>query len=601
MNKINWVQQFGGTLADSGFGIAADELGHSYITGSFQANASFGSTNFSTDSNDAFVAKLDSRGNVVWTENFNSASLESISLAFGIDSDAAGNTYTTGLFKGTVGFGGTSLTSVSNSDGFVTKLDDNGNVIWAEQLGGLAVSIDDSGNTYVTGIEFFDSEADVFDIFGDLVSIGGEGFIAKLDDSGDLVWTENFDSTSLSLGRDVATDAVGNSYVIGTFAGDVNLGNQAFSSSVDTDIFVTQFDTDGNVVWSQKFGSTLSEVSTGITLDKAGNAYITGEFEGTTTFGNTTLTSNGEIDAFVAKLDNSGNIVWAQNFGGRLFDSGTNITVDEEDNIYVTGSFEDTVSFGETIFTNNSENDEFNVNNGFIVKLDTDGNILQAEQLDYSLLDIAASKAGNVYGTGAFGNTVTIGDTTLTSEGLTDGLVANIVFEEINLNPNSIFTSEIDGTTVEGIDLTSFTTDKVTVDYTITREANFDNQVYFYAVDDITGTVGGVSVAEDGYMEAALSNLVSPVFSTSDDSTQSGSLEFEAGSMVVPLIIADGDVTQALNGEAEVYFSYLGANTDNENFDHIKLLNENTFGFEDLPNGGDKDFNDIVITVNNIA
>ena len=217
------------------------------------------------------------------------------------------------------------------------------------------------------------------------------------------------------------------------------------------------------------------------------------------------------------------------------------------------------------------------------------------------MLGIAAGKAGNIYTTGGFEDTVTIGDTTFTSEGLLDGLVANIVFEEINLNPNSIFTSDIDGTTVEGIDLTAFATDTVTVDYTISREANFDNQVYFYAVDDITGTVNGVAVGEDGYMEAALSNLVSSVLSTSDDNTETGSLEFEAGSMVVPLIIADGDVTQALNGEAEVYFSYLGANTDNGNFDHIKLLNDNTFGFEDLPNGGDKDFNDIVITVNDIA
>ncbi len=166
---------------------------------------------------------------------------------------------------------------------------------------------------------------------------------------------------------------------------------------------------------------------------------------------------------------------------------------------------------------------------------------------------------------------------------------------------NPIFTQDVNGTTVEAIDLTGFATDKVTVDYTISREADFDNQVYFYKVDDITGTVGGVAVGEGGYLQAALNNLVSSVFSTSDDNTETGSLEFDAGSIVVPLIIADGNLTQALSGEASVYFSYLGANTDNGNFDHIKLLDDNTFGFEDLPNGGDKDFNDIVIKINSIA
>ncbi|MEO1430008.1 MAG: SBBP repeat-containing protein [Cyanobacteria bacterium J06633_8] len=614
INKVEWVEQLAGTLADSLFGIATDGAGNSYVTGSFQLGASLGSTTLSTTGiNDAFVAKLDSSGNVQWAENFNSTSLESISLSFGIDSDEVGNTYTTGFFTGTVDFGDTSLTSVGLSDVFVTKLDSNGNVIWAEQIGdagvgldlGSTISTDNLGNSYVTGIKGAEAETDLSDISADPTSVDGEAFIAKIDSSGNLVWTQNFDSTSFSSGTDIASDAVGNSYVIGTFSDDITLANQTFLSSGDTDIFVTKLDSDGNVEWSQSLGNTLSDTGNGIGLDKAGNIYITGSFEDTVTFGDTTLTSNGERDAFVAKLNNSGNILWAQSFGGTSLDSGAKISVDEQDNIYVTGSFEDTVTFGDTTLTSSSENDSFdsfNVNNGFIVKLDTDGNILSAEQLDYSLLDIAAGNEGNVYGTGGFEDTITIGDTTLTSEGLLDGFVVNLAPVDIDEpDPNPIITTDVDGTTIEAIDLTGFATEQVTVDYTISREADFNNQVYFYAVDDITGTVGGVAVGEDGYMKAALNSLVSPVFSTSDDNTETGSLEFDAGSIVVPVIIADGTLTEALSGEAEVYFPYLGANTDNGNFDHIKLLDDNTFGFEDLPNGGDQDFNDIVIEINRIA
>ena len=598
---LEWVQQLGGTFADSGFGITTDGLGNSYITGSFQVNANLGNTSLSTTGiNDGFVAKLDNSGNVVWTENFNSTSLESISLSFDIDSDEVGNTYTTGFFSGTVNFGDISLTSVGISDAFVTKLDNNGNVIWAEQIEdaglgvdfGLRVSSDNVGNTYVTGIKNAGTETDIFDISVDSTSVEGEGFIAKLDSSGNLVWTENFDSTSLSLGSDIATDKVGNSYVVGTFLDDVTLGSQTFLSSGDTDIFVTKLDSDGNLEWSQNLGSTLSDTGNGIGLDKAGNIYVTGSFEDTITFGDTTLTSNGDSDAFVAKLDNNGNVLWAQNLGGTSLDSGSNITVDEKDNIYVTGSFEDTVTFGDTTLTSNSENDSF------IVALDTDGNILEAEKLDYTLLDIAASNTGNVYGTGAFEESATFGDTTLTSKGLTDGFVVNFASDEDH-SASTIIAEDINGTTIEAIDLTGSTTDTVTVDYTISREADFDNEVYFYKIDDITGTIGGVAVGEEGYLEAALNNLVSSAFSTSDDNTETGSIEFDAGSLVVPLIIADGNLDEALSGEAEVYLSHLGSNSDN--FDHIKLLDSNTFAFEDLPNGGDRDFNDIIIEINSIA
>lgn len=161
-------------------------------------------------------------------------------------------------------------------------------------------------------------------------------------------------------------------------------------------------------------------------------------------------------------------------------------------------------------------------------------------------------------------------------------------------------TTLADGTTVESLDLTGFT-GQATINYTISREADFDNEVYFYEVDNINGTVDGIAVGEAGYMEAALGNIISPVLSTSDGNTETAEAQFDAGSVVVPLIIADGTFAEALTGDVEVYFPYLGANTDDGGFDHIRLVGENTFGFEDLPNGGDEDFNDIEIRINSIA
>ena len=168
---------------------------------------------------------------------------------------------------------------------------------------------------------------------------------------------------------------------------------------------------------------------------------------------------------------------------------------------------------------------------------------------------------------------------------------------------NEIFTTDVDGTTVEFIDLRGFD-NQVTVDFTISREADFDNEVYFYAVDDITGKIGDVEVGSDNYLQTALNNIVNvdnQAFKTFDDANnEKGSLILNAGSFVVPLIIVDNTLDN-LSGEAEVYLPYSGAN-GSDSFDHIRFNStNNSFEFEDLPGGGDGDFNDIVIKIDSIA
>lgn len=134
----------------------------------------------------------------------------------------------------------------------------------------------------------------------------------------------------------------------------------------------------------------------------------------------------------------------------------------------------------------------------------------------------------------------------------------------------------------------------VDVTYTISREADFDNEVYFYNVDDVTGMIGGVEAGIDGYLEAALGNIITPAFSTTDDNEETGIFTMEAGSVIGTMIIADGTLMDAENGSATVYFSF---GTGSDGFDHIRLKEgtNNVFEYEDLPNGGDQDFNDIVI------
>ena len=138
----------------------------------------------------------------------------------------------------------------------------------------------------------------------------------------------------------------------------------------------------------------------------------------------------------------------------------------------------------------------------------------------------------------------------------------------------------------------------VEVDYTISREAAFDNNVYFYSVDEVTGTIGGVEAGAQGYLEAALANIITPSFSTTDNNEETGSFMMEAGSIIGTLIIADGSLTDAENGSATVYFSF-GMGSDN--FDHIKKDGNNTFMYEDQVGGGDMDFDDTIIKFDDFA
>jgi Domain of unknown function (DUF4114) len=147
-----------------------------------------------------------------------------------------------------------------------------------------------------------------------------------------------------------------------------------------------------------------------------------------------------------------------------------------------------------------------------------------------------------------------------------------------------------------------YVTDKVNATFTVNREAAYDNFVGFYQVTDETGTinVNGTSYkpGDSGYTEAAINNRVAGLTGTNQVTITSNG-KFNSNAIFAPFIIANGDPSTYINRGSSVYFSFLGANpTSDKQVDHIRLLGNNTFGFEDLANGGDQDFNDIIVRVN---
>ncbi|MEH1926552.1 cadherin-like domain-containing protein [Nostoc sp.] len=159
----------------------------------------------------------------------------------------------------------------------------------------------------------------------------------------------------------------------------------------------------------------------------------------------------------------------------------------------------------------------------------------------------------------------------------------------------------------EVIDLRGVTS-QVKADFVVNREAAFKNFIGFYQVADENGGIdtngdgkADILTGQAGYTEAAVRGRVAGIdLTVNNQGTASYTGTFQPGSIFVPFIIANG-IPDALldsnpNNNPAVYFPFLGANTDK--VDHMRLLGDNVFGFEDLASGGDKDFNDMIVRVN---
>ncbi|MBL7938364.1 MAG: hypothetical protein JNL43_03300 [Flavobacteriales bacterium] len=142
---------------------------------------------------------------------------------------------------------------------------------------------------------------------------------------------------------DMVVDPLGNSYVTGQFWGTAQWGSLAPMTAVgEYDVFVVKYDSDGTPLWAAQGGGDNSESAKGITIDAAGNVYITGYFVSPTAdFGSTTLSLDGTMDIFCAKLNDAGVWVWARHFGSNYNgeEMGEDIVATPEGSTYVTGSF----------------------------------------------------------------------------------------------------------------------------------------------------------------------------------------------------------------------------------------------------------------------
>lgn len=416
-----WVKKYGAFNAEAIFGMTVDSNDNIYITGGFTKVSRFGKTILtSAGSDDIFVAKLSPNGDVLWVKQAGGTGTDD-GYAIGVDS--SGNVYITGTFTGTATFGPTQLSSAGGYDIFWAKLDKDGKWLKAISNGGtsadygLSLAIDSSGNSYITGQVTIPN----------VTKGGADIYIAKLDNQGKILWFRTAGSSSSEEGKGIAVDSKGNIYVTGRFYSSVVFGSTTLTSKGSSDVFVVKYDNAGKVLWATSAGGTSIEYGNAITVDSAGNVFVTGRFSKATAdaeFGTHKLKSNGGYDIFVAKVDSTGKWAWAVSAGGSGSDNSNGIGVDSKGIVYAAGYFSGgSATFDKATLTAPGSGEEM-----FILQVDGTGKVMGATRMGGTGNDrvyaMAMSSKDAIYVTGIFSVEATFGKLSLLTSGNIDSFVA---------------------------------------------------------------------------------------------------------------------------------------------------------------------------------
>ena len=350
-----------------------------------------------------------------WSGSFGSYSAESGNA---IDIDASGNTFVVGKYRNTVDFdpgsGAFLMTSEGESDIFILKLDANGQFLWVKGIGGSSfdyandIKVDANGDLFITGVFKNTVDFDPGSSTHNLTSNGQyDAFVLKMDNNGNHIWSVSYGGGGYDYGNEIDVDSFGNIWVIGSFRNTVDFnpgsGTSDKTSAGGEDIYVLKLNFLGNFLSVQTMGGTDNDNPLSLAIDAFGFLFVTGTFEGTADFnpGNTTtnLSSSGSTDIFLVKLNFSGGLLFAKSFGGTGDDGATDVKIDANGNLLMTGYFSETVDFdpsnnGTTNLSSLGFEDAFTLklnnlgdlvwaksfgNNNFIrgnvVNYDSDGNI----------------------------------------------------------------------------------------------------------------------------------------------------------------------------------------------------------------------------------
>jgi hypothetical protein len=267
--KLIWLKRLGSQGDSYAHGIVSDSQGNVLLTG--YTSGRLQPNHHKKGDYDAWVAKYDPEGNLVWLEQFGSASSD---YARGIAIDSQNFIYLAGYTSGLIE---ATITQPGECDAWVAKYDPNGQQLWIKQFGssdhevatGIAVGHDDA--IYLTGYTS-----------GVIQGGGGQlgetdAWLVKYNSAGEQLWIVQLGSVDADYAYGIATDMKGGIYLTGATAGALEGGGGQVGGN---DAWVAKYDSQGNQIWIKQLGTQEPDTAQAIALDRLGCIYLTGATAG---------------------------------------------------------------------------------------------------------------------------------------------------------------------------------------------------------------------------------------------------------------------------------------------------------------------------------
>ncbi|MBK7173655.1 MAG: T9SS type A sorting domain-containing protein [Bacteroidales bacterium] len=371
--NVNWTQQAG----YPGWDYTNDLLkynNHYFLGGSLRGVVPGDTTQSRTaNSNNAWISKYDTLGNLIWEKSYGGQYFDNISSITSTDQTLI----VAGLFQDTLWYGLQFVYNNKYSGGYWALINEDGQITAVNSIG---------NNACITNLLVTSNESEIVYLVGsfrDSLALEGEGlsktgdkgiFLTSISSNGTVYRPQIFKCTGES---EVTSISCNDSSVIvaGTFSDTLFIQDTSLTSNGDLDSFLAMFNHNGELIWVQSIYGMDDEIISAVKLSRTNEVAIIGNFSFSTICNNSIIHSNGFKDIFVIILNSNGSVKWIKGIGGDLNDYGYAITEDEQCSYIISGSVGHTIHLNGQ-FGNIIPLESFSpFGNSFIAKFDSLGSL----------------------------------------------------------------------------------------------------------------------------------------------------------------------------------------------------------------------------------
>ncbi len=357
---LEWATYFGGSGNEDVFDLVTDTRGDVYMTGSTVSTGNIATTGayqftYGLGNSDAFISKWNKEGQLLWSSYYGGTNID---VAKGLGTDSLGNIYLGGHTNSSTGiatpgsYQDTKNGTTNGYDAFVVKFDSAGLRQWASYFGGtsndahtsVTLTTTPSGNIFLAGNTESGNLPVTAGVHQAVKSTGIDVFVSQLDSKGNLVWSTFYGGPGTEHVYSITTDDALNVYLTGwtqSTSGIATAGTHQTVQAGDRDAYVAKFNNKGQLVWGTYFGGTSREEGRSIAVhDK--RVVIAGYTASSQDISTPNVyqpaMGGGGMDAYIAAFDTNGRQLWGTYYGGTADDAILSILIDNEGSIYASGN-----------------------------------------------------------------------------------------------------------------------------------------------------------------------------------------------------------------------------------------------------------------------